>query len=76
MKPNDIVYLEDAKYGHHRFWMVEGIFLGALGQESVVELRPLTERPATSYPGTQHHTVFVPEPMLRTLRVFTPDISP
>lgn len=75
MKPNDIVYFEDKKFGHHRFWRVEGVFLGAEGQESLVELRSLTERPGTSHTYHAHPTTFVPEPILRGLAVFTPDIQ-
>lgn len=75
MKPNDIVYFEDKQFGHHRFWRIEGVFLGALGQESLVELRSLTERPGHTYGSVVHPTTLVPEPMLRRFTIYTPHIQ-
>lgn len=75
MKPGDIVKWHDEKFGKHRFWQIEGVFLGAEGQESVVELRNLQERPGTSDAIT-HETTIVPEPLLRDCMIYTPAISP
>lgn len=76
MKPGDIVFWRDEKFGKHRFWLIEGYFLGCEGQESVVELRSLTERPGV--PGSRGllETTFVPEPLLRNVIIYTPDIVP
>lgn len=75
MKPNDIVYFEDIQFGHHRFWVVEGVFLGCEGQESLIKLRSLTEKSGYGGPAGPQPTVFVPEPLLRNVTVYTPDIS-
>lgn len=71
MKPGDIVLWRDDKYGHHRFWEIQGVFHGGLGQESVIELKSLTERPANSGLTQEHPTTFVPEPLLRKAEIFT-----
>lgn len=76
MKPNDIVYFEDKQFGHHRFWRIEGVFLGALGQEDLIELRSLTHRPGHTYETGEHPTTFVPEPILRGLAIYIPDTRP
>lgn len=75
MKPHDIVFCPDTKFGKHRFYRIEGVFLGALGQESVIELRSLTEAPGTAYGRDLGPTTFVPEPLLRHFTIYTPDIS-
>lgn len=74
MKPGDIVMWRDEKFGKHRFWEIEGVYLGAEGQEGLVELRGLNYAPGVSGPGRTHTTTFVPEPMLRSLTIYTPDI--
>lgn len=76
MKPGDIVFWRDEKFGRHRFWEIEGVFLGAEGQEGVIELRSLSERPAHSGETQEHPTTFVPEPLLRNVTTYTPDIRP
>ncbi|SDQ98630.1 hypothetical protein SAMN05519103_00313 [Rhizobiales bacterium GAS113] len=77
MKPGDIVFWRDDKFGHHRFWEILGVFLGAEGQEGVIELKSLNYRPAHSHVARVHETTFVPEPLLRKgVTVYTPDIRP
>lgn len=76
MKVGDIVYCPDHKFGQHRFYMIDGVFLGAVGQVSLVELRSLTEKPGTAYGKNLPATTFVPEPLLRNFVVYTPDIAP
>lgn len=68
MTPGDILI----KGGH--VWRIEGVYLGALGQQSVVELVSLTETPpATRSPPKiePHHVGFVdcPERMLVPIRL-------
>lgn len=75
MQPGDIVMWRDEQFGHHRFWEIQGIFLGAEGQEGVIELKSLTEKPAHSYKTQEHPTTFVPEPLLRGVLIYTPQIK-
>lgn len=71
MRPGDIVVWRDRRFGRNRVWEIQGCFHGALGQESVIELKSLTERPAHSYETQEHPTTFVPEPLLRGAEIFT-----
>lgn len=75
MKPGDIIYCPDDKFGVHRFYRIEGVFLGGIGQQSLVELRSLTEKPGGADTSSPIETTFVPEPLLRGFTVFTPDIN-
>lgn len=47
-------------------WEIVGIYLGAVGQESIIELRPLSHKPLTNAAKTRE-TSFVPEPLIRGL---------
>ena len=76
MKPGDIVFWRDKQFGHHRFWEIQGVFLGAEGQESLVELKSLTEKPGHAHFLDPFTTTFVPEPLLRNVTIYTPDIRP
>lgn len=76
MKPGDIVFWRDDKFGHHRFWEIQGVYLGCQGQESLVELKNLTERPGVPGLTGKATTTFVPEPLLRNVTIYTPDIRP
>lgn len=75
MKPNDIIYCPDKKFGHHRFYRVVGCHYGALGHESVIELESLTENPGVAYGRCLPKTTMVPEPLLRGFVCYTPDIA-
>lgn len=75
MKPGDIVMWRDEKFGVHRFWQIEGVHLGGEGQEGLIEIRNLMEKPGVSGPSGQHPTTFVPEPLLRNALIYTPDIQ-
>lgn len=46
-------------------WKIEGIHLGALGQESLVELKSLTHSAGWTGQWEYHPMVFVPEPFVR-----------
>lgn len=75
MKPNDIVYWQDDEFGHHRFWKIVAVCLGAEGQENLVRLQSLTEKAGVDDAGRRHDTTVVPEPLLRFLTIYTPDIG-
>lgn len=75
MKPGDIIFCPDQKFGHNRFYMIEGCHYGALDQQSVIEIRSLTERPGCAYGRDLPATTFVPEPLLRGFTVYTPNIA-
>ena len=46
-------------------WRVEGVFLGAVGQESLVEMESLTHSAGWTGEWEFHPRVFVPEVLLR-----------
>lgn len=46
-------------------WQIEGIHLGAEGQESLVQLKSLTHKPGWTGEWEHHPMVFVPEPIIR-----------
>jgi hypothetical protein len=71
MRTGDIVFCPDLKMGVHRFYRIEGVFLGAAGQEGYVELKSLTERQGDGIGPT----TFCPEPLLRHFTIYTPDIK-
>ncbi len=56
MKVHDLIVHFDAQFGRHHIWQVESVCLGAQGQESLVELRSLTEAPGVSTDSQVHHT--------------------
>jgi hypothetical protein len=73
VSPGDIVFWRDDRFGKHRFWEIQGIYLGAEGQESIVELKNLLEKPGRVSGHTTAFThTFVPEPLLRHLAIYTP----
>lgn len=56
MKPGDIVVLHSGIGSLPHIWVIEGVYLGALKQENLVEVRSLTESPGSAgnkvYPTT------------------------
>jgi len=72
MKVGSIVLWRDAKFGHNRAWTVEAVCLGGEGQEGLIRLRSMFERPGVDEDGTRHETVVVPEVLLRGVEVFEP----
>lgn len=64
MKPGDIVRKENPISGIDLFWEVEGVFLGAVGQENLVRLRSLSQRAGSLGELTQTCTI-VPEALLQ-----------
>lgn len=61
MRVGDEITIESHK------WKVEGIHLGAMGQESLVELKSLTHSAGWTGEWEYHPMVFVPEIMLRKI---------
>lgn len=63
MRPGDIIRKDDPATGLSRFWEIEGVYLGAVGQESLVCLRPLSETPGVvgqmAYTNTHVPAAFV-----------------
>lgn len=72
MKVGSIVLWRDAKFGHNRAWTVEAICLGAEGQEGLIRLRSMFEKPGVDELGQRYETVMVPEVLLRGVEVFEP----
>lgn len=64
MKVGDLVVVGE------RIWRIEGVYLGCLGQESLVELRNLSEKPGVPGMTGGRETSFVPLPLVRG-RVYT-----
>lgn len=62
--------------GNRLFWLIEAVNVGDIGQESLVLLRRLSQRPGQDEHGTEHETVMVPEVILRRARmlVLTPEV--
>ena len=76
MKVHDLIVYWDNQFGHHRIWEVKSICLGAAGQESLVELKSLTEKPGICTENRTHYTTWVPEPILRQFPVFSQTTVP
>lgn len=72
MKPGDLIFWRDDKFGKHRFWQVEGVYLGCDGQEGLVELRNLFEKPGVPGRAGNAATTFVPEPLVRNMPLYAP----
>jgi hypothetical protein len=70
MKPGDIAMWRDDLYGHHRLWEIKGVFLGAEGQESLIQLQSISEKPGIAF-GNALPVLYVPEPMVRSLTVYS-----
>lgn len=77
MKPRDILILQngDKDSRNWRIWEVQGVYLGCVGQESLIELKNLTELPGVPGRTGNAVTTFVPEPLLRSLTFYTPEKS-
>lgn len=70
MKPGDIIFCPDNKFGHHRFYEVNGVFLGAENQVSLIEITSLTEKPGSAHGHSLKPEMLVPEPLLRHFTVY------
>lgn len=72
LKVDDILEYRCPRFGLVWQWRVVGIYLGAEHQESLIELKPLTNRPGYASGMGPIDTSFVPEPMTRLLNVWRP----
>jgi hypothetical protein len=70
VRSGDLYVYRDERFGHHRFYGVVGVFLGAAGREGLVELRSLTEKPGCAYGRDAPATTTVPEPLLRGVPLY------
>src|SRR5271166_3774454 len=70
MKPDDILLYRDTIFGHHRFWEIISVCLGAEKQEGLIELKSLNYTPGTDTEGRRPVTTWVPEPLLRGLLIY------
>lgn len=75
MKPGDIVMWRDEQFGHHRFWEIRAVCLGAEKQESLVRIVSLSENAGKDENGEKHITTVVPECLLRNVIVYSPEIK-
>lgn len=71
MKPGDLIVLHDEKFGVVRHWRVEGVYLGCQGQEGLVELRNLTEKPGVPGRTGGMETTFVPYPIAAMMPLYS-----
>ena len=65
----DMLVYTDMMNSQHILWRIEGIYLGAEGQESLIELRNLTQKSGSTSTGVAA-TTFVPEPLVRNQTVY------
>lgn len=64
LKVGDTVRDKTGKY----WWEVEAICLGAIGQESLVQLRSITQYPGVDTEGKAYFSTWVPEPLVVNLQ--------
>lgn len=74
MMPGDLLEYRCPEFGVVFQWRVFGIYLGASGQESLVEVGPVHQKPGTDSLNREHARMMVPEPMTRSLTVFRPGL--
>lgn len=70
LEPGNLIVWKDAQFGFHRVWVVESCLSGALGQESLIRICPLNEKPGFDENGNQQHSTLVPEVLLRDLTMY------
>lgn len=64
MKVDDILEYRCPRFGLVTQWRVDGIHLGALRVESLIAVRPITNKPADG-----NSVVMVPEEMTRSMTI-------
>lgn len=73
IKVHNILRIDESKYGKSQFWEIIGVYLGALGQESLVQVRSLSKTP-----NDEMGTPYIPCGLLekgikdQTIRVLIP----
>jgi hypothetical protein len=70
MSPGDVIRWQCPKFPNViHDWRVIGVHLGAVGQESLIEMESLTHSPGWTGEWEFHPRLFVPEVLLRGLQV-------
>ena len=72
MNVGDLLEYRCPKFGLVTQWRVLSVCLGAERQESLIELRPITNAPGVGTSGGHMQTVWVPEQLTRGLTVAAP----
>ena len=75
MMPGHILEYRCPKFGLMFQWRVLGIFLGAEGQESLIEVEAIFMDPGQDSSGLPYKRLLVPEPMTRSLTLVAPGIG-
>ncbi len=70
LQPGDILRWQCPHFPDniHR-WRVFGVYLGAIGQESLIECESLTHFPGHVEPHDEHRRIFIPEVLVRSLTI-------
>ena len=70
IRPGDILRWQCPKFPQnvHR-WRVFGVYIGALGQESLIECESITHTFGVTGPMEYHPRVFIPEVLVRSLTI-------
>jgi hypothetical protein len=70
LQPGDVLRWQCPTYSNniHR-WRVFGVYLGGLGQESLIECESLTHTPGFTDSLEDHRRVFIPEVLVRSLTI-------
>lgn len=74
MMPGDLLEYRCVRFGVVWQWRVLGIYLGALRQEGLIEVTPVSRAPGTASGGEPIERTLVPEPMTRGLSVIRPGL--
>lgn len=67
MQPGDLLEFRCPRFGLVTQWRVWGIHLGAMNQESLIEVQSITNRPADDF-----RRMMVPEQMTRPMTLIRP----
>jgi hypothetical protein len=70
MQVGDLILFGESRYAHSRFFEVRSVCLGAVGQESLIELKAFNEKPGRDTEGILHETTWVPECLLREAKLY------
>jgi hypothetical protein len=70
IKPGDLIRW--ANKGGDHLWVCTGVYLGAVGQESVIQVENVSHAPAWTRPWETHVMMFIPECLLRECEIIPP----
>lgn len=70
ISPGDILEWANNMGSPHR-WVVKGVHLGGVGEESLIEMEGLTHKPGWTGQWEFHQILWVPEVLVRNLRKVT-----